>query len=286
MPIVVHKIYLLPPPRSTTMGDSSERAKDRTNPQKIVISCTFCSVYADDKKALRKCSKCKSAFYCSRECQKKDWARHRANCTPASAQRDYVSRLFLKIQKDEGLIANLRTAIACTILRETRDPKRIWIAVANLVLKPANDEHLKSLMSRDVPLESLAEVKMPGVATFTSVMDVSDPKLYPLNGRFREYWRQHREMLESVGRPESLTVLVQFAYELICIFIAPVEIGASDFSNAERELGSSFVPPWGVDTNTTILRRINIQLAAEPAHCDLSPLDKEIYREWATGLPP
>ncbi|KAI0068099.1 hypothetical protein BV25DRAFT_1818467 [Artomyces pyxidatus] len=29
---------------------------------------------------LRRCTACKVSFYCSRECQKKDWAKHRVNC--------------------------------------------------------------------------------------------------------------------------------------------------------------------------------------------------------------
>lgn len=42
-------------------------------------SCAFCSA---EKTNLLKCSRCKSAFYCSKECQKSHWKAHKANCTP------------------------------------------------------------------------------------------------------------------------------------------------------------------------------------------------------------
>ncbi|KAI0077804.1 zf-MYND-domain-containing protein [Panus rudis PR-1116 ss-1] len=41
--------------------------------------CTTCYTAAADK-PLKACSRCKSAAYCSRECQKKDWPRHKPAC--------------------------------------------------------------------------------------------------------------------------------------------------------------------------------------------------------------
>lgn len=33
-----------------------------------------------ESEAIKKCSKCEAVFYCTRECQVKDWARHKVNC--------------------------------------------------------------------------------------------------------------------------------------------------------------------------------------------------------------
>ena len=41
-----------------------------------VMMCKFCS---QDKQACKKCD-CKSASYCSKECQKKDWSNHKEIC--------------------------------------------------------------------------------------------------------------------------------------------------------------------------------------------------------------
>ncbi|KAH8707545.1 hypothetical protein GQ44DRAFT_628549 [Phaeosphaeriaceae sp. PMI808] len=42
--------------------------------------CTTCS----GGPAKRRCSRCKSAYYCDKTCQKSDWKTHRNTCEPAS----------------------------------------------------------------------------------------------------------------------------------------------------------------------------------------------------------
>ena len=44
-----------------------------------MASCTFCKVQAKDQ--LKSCV-CKKAFYCSKECQAKDWKTHKPSCPP------------------------------------------------------------------------------------------------------------------------------------------------------------------------------------------------------------
>jgi hypothetical protein len=41
-----------------------------------------CGSKAGGSVKLQRCSRCKSAddWYCSRDCQKKDWGRHKRNC--------------------------------------------------------------------------------------------------------------------------------------------------------------------------------------------------------------
>lgn len=43
---------------------------------KIQMACPICGTPA----VLQKCGKCKSAKYCSRECQRKDWPNHKKIC--------------------------------------------------------------------------------------------------------------------------------------------------------------------------------------------------------------
>ncbi|KAG6370251.1 hypothetical protein JVT61DRAFT_12195 [Boletus reticuloceps] len=42
--------------------------------------CTTCST---TRPKLQTCKQCKSVWYCSKECQRKDWPRHKAWCTPS-----------------------------------------------------------------------------------------------------------------------------------------------------------------------------------------------------------
>lgn len=49
--------------------------------------CCICRKQGD----MKRCSKCKSAFYCSVDCQKKDWRTHKPKCMPAkSAVQDLL----------------------------------------------------------------------------------------------------------------------------------------------------------------------------------------------------
>jgi hypothetical protein len=41
------------------------------------LQCTVCH---SNKDGIFKCSKCKKTYYCSRECQIKDWKQHKQSC--------------------------------------------------------------------------------------------------------------------------------------------------------------------------------------------------------------
>jgi MYND finger len=45
-----------------------------------------CDALEREPKEFQRCSRCKAIGYCSRECQKKDWAEHRMNCIEAKAK--------------------------------------------------------------------------------------------------------------------------------------------------------------------------------------------------------
>ena len=44
------------------------------------LACTTCS----GQPARRRCSRCKAAYYCDRNCQKSDWKTHRTLCEPVA----------------------------------------------------------------------------------------------------------------------------------------------------------------------------------------------------------
>lgn len=45
-----------------------------------MMSCQTCHKSKSDSVKLYKCEMCKSIRYCSKECQKDDWARHKLEC--------------------------------------------------------------------------------------------------------------------------------------------------------------------------------------------------------------
>jgi len=52
---------------------------------KLIGCCNFCGQFS--KKKLKKCSICKAAWYCSKECQRKDWKKHKPDCKKMKASK-------------------------------------------------------------------------------------------------------------------------------------------------------------------------------------------------------
>lgn len=48
--------------------------------------CSYCDIEETDSVTLSKCNRCKVQFYCSRDCQVKDWPRHKKQCFDASVK--------------------------------------------------------------------------------------------------------------------------------------------------------------------------------------------------------
>ena len=48
----------------------------------FVRCCSHCEKFSED---LKRCSRCRQANYCSSECQRNDWKRHKLTCTSISS---------------------------------------------------------------------------------------------------------------------------------------------------------------------------------------------------------
>lgn len=48
-------------------------------------SCATCSKTSSETENLKRCAKCQTTWYCSRECQKKDWKAHKKVCSKQAA---------------------------------------------------------------------------------------------------------------------------------------------------------------------------------------------------------
>ena len=100
-------------------------------------SCFRCGL---QQPKLRRCSKCKTVWYCGPDCQKKDWvAGHKINCgkkvvedeDDQKGKEEKVEEICDKVQvcfRREGLLfcgLNLRvTALVCSGLKST--PRQIF----------------------------------------------------------------------------------------------------------------------------------------------------------------
>lgn len=62
---------------------------DKGRPFQVKYECSAnCGVITFDReKDMKRCSGCKIAIYCSPECQKRDWKRHKEQCIPATRNK-------------------------------------------------------------------------------------------------------------------------------------------------------------------------------------------------------
>jgi hypothetical protein len=74
----------------STMEESTKAILPLSFPR-IVLTCDLC----ERKGIMLKCTNCKVVFYCDKECQKRDWKNHKADCQEITANRE-------KLKKQEG----------------------------------------------------------------------------------------------------------------------------------------------------------------------------------------
>ena len=89
--------------------DWYEYSTVRMRPRKIGYDgCSNRGCYrteVHDKPRFSRCSKCKVAIYCSRDCQATDWkARHKKVCKSAAEQREKIIRVSQMMQGMSGMM--------------------------------------------------------------------------------------------------------------------------------------------------------------------------------------
>jgi hypothetical protein len=102
-------------------------------------TCTFC---LKKKENLKKCSSCHSAFYCDRECQTKDWKKHKLNCVCAvvSLQSDekmkYMTNISLNHQKSSAKIVGMAKSSEMIKFKDLNKPIIVKIQANEVEREP------------------------------------------------------------------------------------------------------------------------------------------------------
>ena len=65
--------------------------------------CSHCKKAGSEQAPLKRCTRCRSAWYCNRDCQKADWKTHKKTCTSnAQVKSDAGAAEFTSTQEDPG----------------------------------------------------------------------------------------------------------------------------------------------------------------------------------------
>ena len=97
------------------------------------LKCQHCSKSSEVQKLL-KCSRCKAARYCNKECQRLDWKVHRHQCSTFKTGRRFVKGRRLKTH---SITAALTVGLVPNLHRPTRYFD--WIAGNNLTILGSSD---------------------------------------------------------------------------------------------------------------------------------------------------
>ena len=85
--------------------------------KQIKGKCALCN-----SEATATCSKCKSAYYCSRNCQKSDWKIHKKTCNPISK---HTQTPVVESPLDAEIMENLSLDILAMIFKKLSSLKDI-----------------------------------------------------------------------------------------------------------------------------------------------------------------
>ncbi|KAH7885650.1 hypothetical protein F5I97DRAFT_1887694 [Phlebopus sp. FC_14] len=173
----------------------------------IRLFCTTCSTILAKQQT---CQRCKSTYYCSKDCQRKDWSNHKATCTPVERAAG-ISKLLSAIVANDKLMVNL--ALAAAIDLDLANDKRglgsriPFLICVNLGIEPSNIHDFAKLLFAnpvDPKLEGMVQFnnlqsQIPGVPPYTA-----------LEERFVDMWKQARRRLPK----DDLVGMMEVAYNV------------------------------------------------------------------------
>jgi len=195
---------------------------------RVTLLCTECfKSELDIGVPLRRCGKCKSVRYCSRECQKRDWPKHKSTCGP-----EVVGTGILKLA--ERFLANkllLFQLQVCLVLdfdllrnRSTNVPLMTRIEIG---IEPADIIVFMQLLYG-------AEMNGDDVVGMFQINTIySDKSRQPLASMGMEMWRDKKKEVVEAGFGSDPVVIVEFVKDsqTLCF---PLHIMDAAFTFAQK----------------------------------------------------
>ncbi|KAJ7752479.1 hypothetical protein DFH07DRAFT_825496 [Mycena maculata] len=178
-------------------------AKDiRTARSGIQFSCTKCMSTGPE---LRQCGRCKSVWYCSRECQTKDWPYHKQSCKQVDGFG--VRKLIEKLVSNAVLRLYLQTCFVLDLdlLRHPHLDKP-FMARVDIGIEPADILDFVNIFLGQGP----SKKTIPGMLQVNGFTAGTQAQMVDLTPKRREIWREARERANSSGCRGDSVGLVEF----------------------------------------------------------------------------
>ncbi|KAJ7277287.1 hypothetical protein C8J57DRAFT_1126695 [Mycena rebaudengoi] len=197
---------------------------------------------------LRQCGKCKSVWYCSKECQK-NWPKHKHHCNEVDGSG--ILKLVKTLQANPVLDMVLQECFILDfdLLRRPRLDKP-FMARVDIALEPANITDFGAIFFGQSPVGETVQgmVQVSGFTPGTPAM------MRDLAPRRKEMWREARAQADTDGfRRDSIRLVEITNSGTDNSLTFPIHIRASTLKMVEQGKVLGFPSTSAITGETTIL---------------------------------
>ncbi|KAJ7140664.1 hypothetical protein C8R44DRAFT_866369 [Mycena epipterygia] len=200
----IHVVH--PGNQATFKAFATSTKKIRATRGAMLVGCTNClkNDGDDSELTMRRCGKCKGAWYCSKECQTGHWPTHKQVCSKLDGYS--ISKLVQTLYSNPVLKSNLQACFVLhfDLLRHAQLDKPFRARV-DIGIEPADMVDFFNIFNGQPPANNL--LGMVQVNAFTPLPPVTLAGLTPMH---RESWRQTREHADKMGYRGDSVGLLEF----------------------------------------------------------------------------
>ncbi|KAF8912111.1 hypothetical protein CPB84DRAFT_1957754 [Gymnopilus junonius] len=161
----------------TEFGPDAHQVKHQRKENKSRLTCQYCKKPEEQESRHKACRQCKM-LYCSRECQKADWPRHKVACIKApDGHFPHFNKICQTFLANESLLALLEVLIALELnLAITQDPNQRFNVQIFIHFEPFDDLDFLKIINSNVgidasPMRGMAQI---GGISSTELYESSD----------------------------------------------------------------------------------------------------------------
>ncbi|KAF7336450.1 hypothetical protein MSAN_02299200 [Mycena sanguinolenta] len=265
--------------------------KLRTKRKDCTTSCSACFTRDIDLgQPLRKCSKCRSAFYCSKDCQIRDWPVHKKTCGDAGFPKR-IHKLVTTLLSNPLMLVQLQSCfiLAFDLIQNWRS-NELFLAQINVAVEPSDIADFTDIFLGNGSSKKI----VPGMLQVNRFTPVTDEKI--ISAERRSFWQTERDRADAAGFRDDPVVILDIGYADVDITISfPTRI-PPQFKTVVRSwmeggfmtvssLGERINSPFTIDN---CLECINMTIAGDKKNklllrTEMEPSDIQIIRDAAAG---